>query len=404
MSELNLLLPEEEDKAAQKMTDKMKKHGVSSETIDKVQNERRTFVEQMEALSPDELRQVDELAGTINIHSSKVAAEYALSIQRKLNDLTDSQLEGVADREVSDVGELIARMTIAMKTFNGDFNRALGRKPGIRLFRKEKQDFGKARQHAIVMYGDVLKTLNDTAEELTCRYEVLSKNQAAQEQLYDRILDYLKELTVHILAAKKALDNTVRGELVDLQRIADKTGSLEDAQAFQDCQTDCSRFEKRIYDLELTRQACPQFLSQIRTVQGMNCHLMQQIVSVMNNSIPIWKQGVAVGLSPQNNQSTSVAINAMGALTGAMIETNAKTLSAIDTEAVRQTEMSYISSGNILERNEAMIKAINDITEMHRKGLAERNAVRKCMADGEAELAMTMRQACAKAVEEWSVI
>lgn len=400
----DLMLPGEETEAAQRMVTRMKKHGVSTETINRMQNERRTFVEQMKELSPDELRRIDELAEKINIHDPKAASEYALGIQSKMNDLTDSQLAGVTDREVSDIGELIDSMAIAMKTFNGDFSKELKRKPGIRFFRKAKQDFGKARQHVIVMYGDVLKTLDDVTKELTYRYEVLNKNQTAQEQLYDRNLDYLKELTSYILAAKKALDNTVRGELVDLQQIADKTGSLEDAQAFRDCQTDCSRFEKRISDLELTRQACLQNLPQIRMVQGMNCHWMQKIISAMNNSIPIWKQGVAVGLSPQNNQSTSAAISAMGALTGAMIETNAKNLSAIDTETVRQSEVNYISSENILERNETMIKAINDIAEMHRKGLAERNAVRKCMADGEAELAMTMRQTCAKAVEEWSVI
>lgn len=400
----DLMLPGEKTEAAQRMVTRMKKHDVSTETIDRMQNERRTFVEQMKELSPDELRRIDELAEKINIHDPKAASEYALGIQSKMNDLTDSQLAGVTDREVSDIGELIDSMAIAMKTFNGDFSKELKRKPGIRFSRKAKQDFGKARQHAIVMYGDVLKTLDDVTKELTYRYEVLNKNQTAQEQLYDRNLDYLKELTSYILAAKKVLDNTVRGELVDLQQIADKTGSLEDAQAFRDCQTDCSRFEKRISDLELTRQVCLQNLPQIRMVQGMNCHWMQKIISAMNNSIPIWKQGVAVGLSPQNNQSTSAAISAMGALTGAMIETNAKNLSAIDTETVRQSEVSYISSENILERNETMIKAINDIAEMHRKGLAERNAVRKCMADGEAELAMTMRQTCAKAVEEWSVI
>lgn len=401
MSDLNLMLPGEEDAAAQRMTARMKKHGVSSEAIDKVQNERKTFVEQMEALSPDELRQIDDLAGKIDIHSSKVAAEYALSAQSKMNNLADSQLKGVTGREVGDVGELIVNMAIAMKTFNGDFNKELDRKP--RFFRKAKQDFEKARQRVMVMYGDVLKTLDDAAKELGRRYEVLSKDQIVQEQLYDHILDYFKELTAYILAAKKALDDTVKGELADLQRIADETGDPKDAQAFQDCQADCSRFEKRIFDLELTRQVCLQNLPQIRMIQGMNCDLMQQIISTMNNSIPLWKQGITVGLSLTHSQSASEAVSTMSALTGEMLKTNARTLGAVGTETARQSEMGYINPKDILECNKILIKAIDDITEVHRKGLAERNAMRECMAEGEAELATALRRAYTKSVEEWSV-
>lgn len=404
MSELNLLLPGDEDKAAQRMTERMKLYGVSSEDINKMQSERRTFIERMEALSPDELRQIDDLASKIDIHDPKIAAEYALSAQGKMNNLADSSLKGVTGREIGDVGELIVRMAVAMRTFNDDFNNELDRKPkGFSFLRKARRDLEQAKQRVIVMYGDVLKTLDDAAKGLGAKYEMLSKDQDTQEQLYDHILDYFKELTAYILAAKKALDATVKGELAELQKTADETGDPKDAQAFQDCQSDCSRFEKRIYDLELTRQICLQNLPQIRMIQGMNCDLMQQIISTVNNSIPLWKQGIVVGLSLTHSKNAAEAVNTMSVLTGEMLKTNARTLGAVGTETARRSEMGYINPKDILECNAILIKAIDDITEVHRKGLEERNKMRKCMAEGEAELAIALKQAYTKSIEEWAV-
>lgn len=402
MGELNLMLPGKE--ASQKMVERMKEYGISADTINKVQNEQKTFIERIGTLSPDEMQQVNALAAEIDIHDSKIAAEYALNTQSKMNNLADSSLKNVTGRDVGDVGELLANMAIAMRTFNSDFNDELGRKPtGLRLFCKAKRNIDTARQRVMVMYGDVLKTLDGITKDLGKRYEILGKDQDIQKQLYDHILDYFKELTAYILAAKKALDDTVKGELADLQRIANETGNPEDAQAFQDCQADCSRFEKRVYDLELTRQICLQNLPQIRMIQGMNCDLMQQIVSTMNNSIPLWKQGIVVGLSLSHSKSASEANQTMSALTGEMLKTNARTLGVVGTETARQSEMGYINPSDILECNNILIEAIDRITEVHRKGLEERNNMRRCMAEGEIALANALKQAYTKSAEEWSV-
>lgn len=409
MGDFKLLLPDEEEAlrraqiGANEAT-RLAQAGVDEETISTIREEKQVFVKRIGDLTPEEQRAVDDCAKSINIHSPEMATKYALGSQSKLNSLADQSLRGVAGKDVGDVGELLANMSIAMTTFNKDFNHELERGKSRRLFGRAKMNLAESKERIRVKYDDVLKTLSRIAGSLEKRHAELEKDAAMQSKLYDSILNYYKELSLYVLAAKKALNNVVNGELVELKQIADETQLAEDAQAFQKCQDDCSKFEKRIYSLELTRAICIQSMPQIRIMQMSNNDIMQQIVDTLNNSIPLWKQGIATGLSLAHSESAVNALSTMRNLTSEMLKKNAEILGVVGTEAARQSEEGYIDPEAIVACNQILIKTLGDISEIHRKGLEKRNSMRTVLRENEEALANMLRQPYTDNLTDWSVV
>lgn len=395
MSDFNLMLPEEE-KAL-----KLARAGVDAATISEIQQE-RAAMELVGDLTPEEVEYVNEFAEGINLHDSTLATDYALSSQRELGTLTDKALKGVTGKDIGDIGEMLANMAVAMQDFNGEFNSEMS-KTKKRFFSKAKKNLAETKARMQVRYTDVLDTLCKIAKVLDGRCDDLKKDSAMLDKLYNSILDYYKQLHMYIMAAKKALQDTVDGELAELQRIYDETKTNKAAENFQKCQEDCNAFEKRIFDLELTREICLQTAPQIRIIQKTNTDSMQKIISTINNSIPLWKQSISTNLALTRSEQAVESFKTMRSLTSDMLVRNAELLNMVGTESAKVAEEGYINPEAIMESNKLLINTINSMAEIHRNGLEKRNSVRKAMADGELELAAALSQPYTKDLKDWVV-
>lgn len=343
----------------------------SEVTAEEVMTETSSSVEQMEKLTSEEKRQVEAFAKQINLHDSAVIACYGEPAQRKLESFTDTALKGVSGHDVGEIGNLLSEMSVSIKDFNADASES----KVLNLFRSAKKKAEVLR----VKYTDVSGTLERVKKELSGRRTVLLVDIKALDKMYEQNLNYYKELTMYILAGKQKLEETRATELEELRKKAEITGTQEDAFAYSDLKDCCENFEKQLYDLELTRAVCLQMAPQIRLVQKTDQQLVQRIQSSINNSIPIWKQSIAIALAIQHNEEAAEAQKEITDLTSKMFEDNAKRLHASTVAAAKEAERGIIDIEALKTSNAELLATIDDVIAVQEEG-------RKARAEAEIEL------------------
>ena len=131
------------------------------------------------------------------------------------------------------------------------------------------------------------------------------------DKMYELNLVYFKELTMYILAGKKKLAEVRANDLKAAQEKAQRTQLPEDAQAARDLADLCDRFEKKLYDLELTRNVSIQMGPQIRLIQSNDTMMAEKIQTTIVNTIPLWKNQMVLALGIAHSQQAMQAERAV---------------------------------------------------------------------------------------------
>lgn len=197
------------------------------------------------ALTPEEQKTVEEFADQIDITDTNVTLQYGAGTQQKLAEFSDTALASVRTRDLGETGDMLVRLTGELRSFSDE---AEG-KSGFALFRsaKKKIETLKAR------YDRVEKSIDSIVAVLDEHQVTLLKDIALLDKLYEADLVYFKELSMYIIAGKMKLERERATTLQELRRKAQETCLPEDAQKANDFAAQCDRFERKLYDLELSR-------------------------------------------------------------------------------------------------------------------------------------------------------
>ena len=342
-----------------------------------VVNEVSVALKQFEALPLEDRQQVESFAKQINLHSSETIMRYGETAQQKLETFTDGALKGVSGRDIGEIGNLLSEMSVNIKEFNEQTDGKL-----LNIFRSA------ARKAEILRtkYGEVSTTLERVKKELLGQRTTLLVDIKMLDEMYKQNLEYYRELTMYILAGQQKLDETRNGELEDLRRKAEMTGSQEDAFAFTDLREQCTSFEMQLHDLELTRAVCLQTAPQIRLVQKTDEQLARKIQSSINNTIPIWKQKIAIALAVQHNEEAGEVQKGITDLTSAMLEDTAKKLHMSTVAAAKESERGIIDIEAIKLGNAELIATIDEVIAIQEEGCKKRAEARIELRKAEEDL------------------
>ena len=230
-----------------------------------VETEMSETLKQIEQLSVEEQKQIEDFAAKIDLHDSTIITRYGESTQRKMASLTDNALQGVVGRDVGEVGNLVAEMTVSLKSFNSNvdaFEKSLENKI-LGILRSVK----KRAEELQVKYTSVLGTLERVKKDLMRQHTTLMVDIKMLDDLYSENLEYYKELTMYILAGNRQLEYVRNGELEELRLKAENSGLQNDVFSYSDLKDRCENFELQLHDLELTLAVCLQTAPQIRMIQ-----------------------------------------------------------------------------------------------------------------------------------------
>ena len=220
----------------------------------------------------------------------------------------------------------------------------------------------------------------------------LMKESAMFDQMYKQNLSYFKELTMYILAGKQKLDEVRSGKLAQLQATAQRTGLAEDAQAARDLADKCDRFEKKIYDLELTRTISMQTAPQIRMLQNNDNIMVEKIQTTLMNTIPLWKNQMVISLGIAHATEAAAAQRQVTDVTNALLKQNAERLHMASVETAKEAERGIVDIETLKATNAKLIQTFDDVLKIQADGRAKRLAAETEMLKMENDLKQKLLQ------------
>ena len=339
----------------------------------------------MEAqLSQEELKQVDDFSKQIDLSNSAGIMNYGVGTQKKLADFSEKAIDNVRTKDMGQVGDMITDLVTQLKNFD-----VAEDEKGIKaLFKKSanKIEGMKAK------YSKVETNVQTISNELEKHQITLMKDVELLDRMYDLNLNYYKELTMYILAGKKKLEEERNTTLVELQKKAESSGLPEDAEKAKDFANKCDRFEKKIYDLELTRTIAMQTGPQIRMVQSSDTVMAEKIQSTIVNTIPLWKNQMVIAIGIEHSTQAAQAEREVNDMTNKLLRQNADALKVATIESAKEAERGIVDIETLKHTNESLITTLDEVLKIQTEGKAKRH-------EAEAELAQIETQLKDKLLE-----
>ena len=328
-------------------------------------------------LSEAEQKAVADFAGQIDLSDANIIIQYGAAAQKNIADFSQAALDKVKMSDMGEVGTMLSGLLVELKTLDEP------EKKGISgLFGKAKKNVETLRAR----YGKAEENVDRIAGELEGHQRKLMKDVAVMDQMYDKNLQYFKELTMYLLAGKKSLEKARATTLAELRAKAESSGLPEDAQAANDFENKCLRFEKKLHDLELTRVISLQTAPQIRMIQNNDSMMIEKIQTSIMNTIPLWKNQMVLSLGIENSRRAMEAQRKVTDATNELLKKNADMLKMATVETARESERGIVDIETLQHTNESLISTLDEVLQIQTEGAQKRAEAERELRRIEGEL------------------
>lgn len=332
-------------------------------------------------LSAEEQAMVNQFAEEIDISNVNQAMRYGVNAQRNISDFSVSILKKVKTHDMGEVGDSLRELTIAL-----DATIEPQKKGFLGIFQKAKHSIGSIRSN----YAKAETNVDRIEQDLHSHETVLIQDISLYQQMYELNVQYYRELTMYILAGKKALDKEKSGRLTKLREIAERTNKQEDVQAYRDFEDLCHRFEKKISDLETTRVISMQSAPQIRMLQNNDRELLDKLQSSIANTIPLWRNQLVLSLGIEHTRRSLAAQNALADKTNALLKLNSETLKIATVETAKAAEQPIVDIETLRQCNKDLISSLREVVSVHEQGARQRAQIQEELIHIETSLKQSM--------------
>ena len=320
---------------------------------------------ELSKLSPAEQAAVTEFSKKIDILNTEQVLNYGSNAQKNISEFSDSALSAVRTKDLGEVGDMLSDLVVELKGLNFDPEQ----RKGLRgLFNKAKQDIASMK----AQYDKAEVNVDKIVEQLEHHEVVLLKDISLMDRMYEKNQEYMKELTMYIIAGKLRIEELRNVELPALQKKAQESGLPEDAQAANDFANMIGRFEKKIHDLELTRTISLQMSPQIRLIQNNDTLMSEKIRSSIVNTIPLWKSQMLLGLSMYHSEEAMKAQREVTDVTNQLLESNAKKLHQGSVNVAKESERGIVDIETLKKTNLELIATLDEVRKIQDDGRAAR--------------------------------
>ena len=354
---------------------------IVAEGKEKVTNEKIEQSLNYELLTDDEKKAIEDFNQKINLEDSAMVLQYGAKAQSKISQFSDSVLDGVKTKQTGEVGDLLADLVGQIKSFDSTIN---GEKPkGIAgLFYNAKKELDTI----IAKYKKIDSNIDTIQKSLENHRITMLKDIAIFDTMYEKNLEYFKEISLYIIAGEKKLEEYRNVKLPELRKKAQESGEQMDAQKVQDLENAINRFEKKIYDLKTTRIISIQMAPQIRLLQNNEAELVEKIQGSLINTIPLWKNQMVIALGITDAKRALATQKAVTDLTNDMLKKNSEVLKQGSIEIAKESERAIVDVETLQKTNKDLIDTLDEVIKIHEDGRVKRAAAEKELENIEKEL------------------
>lgn len=320
-----------------------------------------------ELLSQEEKTAIDEFNQKVDVTDVTQVLQYGAKAQSKISQFSDSVIEGVKTKSTGEVGDLLANLVGQIKSFDADIT-IENRKGLSKLFHSVKKEVDTIK----AKYSKIETNIDSIEKNLENHKLQMLKDIAIYDTMYEKNLEYFKEISLYIIAGERKIDELRNVVLPELKRKAQESNEQLDAQKVQDMENTINRFEKKIYDLKTTRIISIQMAPQIRMLQNNEAELVEKIQGSITSTIPLWKNQIVLALGINNAKQALGAQKAVSDLTNDMLKKNSEILKQGSIQIAEESERAIVDVETLKKTNQDIIETLDKVIQIHENGRIKR--------------------------------
>lgn len=359
-----------------------KEEAEARKELEKLLSARRELETLEAVLTPAEQKQVHDFSQKIDLTNSNMVLQYGVGAQKKIADFSETALANVRTKDLGEIGQMLGEVVGQLKSIDEEEEE----KGIFGFFKKNTRKLSDMK----MKYEKAEVNVNRICKALEGHQITLLKDAALLDKMYKLNTVYFKELTMYILAGKRKLLETRENELPALVETAKRTGLAEDVQKVNDLTNLCQRFEKKLYDLELTRQVSLQMAPQIRMIQNNDTTMAEKIQSTIVNTIPLWKSQMVLAVGLEHSTQAAKAQRQVSDMTNELLKKNAETLKLATVETAKESERGIIDIETLKATNASLISTLDEVVKIQEDGRNKRRAAEVELAKMEDDLKKKM--------------
>ena len=333
----------------------------------------------LDMLSPAEQQAVRSFSEQIDITNTEQVMNYGSGAQKNISEFSDAALNTVRTKDLGEVGDMLGDLVVELQGLNFD---AQEKKGFLGLFKKAGQSVAEMK----ASFDKAEVNVDKIVESLEKHEITLMKDISLMDKMYQRNQEYMKELTMYILAGKLKIEELREVELPKMIAHARETNLPEDAQSANDFANLIGRFEKKIHDLELTRTISVQMAPQIRMVQNNDQLMAEKIRSSIVNTIPLWKNQMVMAMSLYHSDQAMKAQRQVTDMTNQLLLKNAETLRQGSVSVAQEAERGIVDMETLKKTNLELIATLDEVRRIQDDGRARRAQAEEELGRIEGEL------------------
>ena len=338
--------------------------------------------QQERPLTPEEQAKVEQIRQSIDFTDTSAMVQYGTGAQKDISSFSDDILSKVRSKDTGEAGELMRNLLVKVNDV------------GVSDLTKNSV-FGSVRSKLkkfSARYQKMEGQIDEIANNLDKQRVTLLNDINMYDTMYQKNLDYFKELDLYIRAGKEELQH-VQTEVIPKLReqVAQSTDPMA-PQVVKDYEDSANRFEKKLYDLELSRTISLQMAPQIRLIQSNDRELAEKIQTSILNTIPIWKNQIVLAIRLARQKEALEMQRAVTDTTNELLKKNAELLKQQSVDVAKESERGIVDIETLEKVNTDLIDTINETIEIHKKGHEQRMAAEQKLVQIEGDLKKTLLQ------------
>lgn len=328
------------------------------------------FNAQVESLTPEERQQVDTIKDAIDLVNSNAIVQYGSAAQKNIATFSDSVLSTVKSTDLAAAGDLLNDLVKRVKSFedeNDEDQGFLASLPVVGSLFKKKEALTQS-------YTTLAAQIDKIQAGLDSQKMTLMKDIAMFDGLYDKNLEYFKQLQLYIQAGEEKIQELNLTTIPKLEAQAQVSDNPMAVQVVQDFKNSVSRFEKKVHDLKISKTIAIQTAPQIRIIQNNDKILVDRIQSAIYNTIPLWKNQMVLALGLGRQKEALEMQQAVSNTTNELLKRNAAMLKQNSHDTAVENERAIVDIETVKQVNEDLISTIEDTLRIQQEGRQKRQA------------------------------
>ena len=343
------------------------------------QNVKQDFEQQF---NEQDLKKIDSISQQIKPLDSEGLLSFGTHLQQNMSQFSHQMLDEVQSKDVGPIGDTLNQLMSKLREVNPDDLNQDNQSKLKRLFRRTKASINEVFSR--------MQSVSSQVDRITIQLDKHKGNLTKDIQLLDHLYEqnkvYFDDVSLYIAAAQRKKQEINASELPKLRQHAEQTGNQMDIQNVADMEQFVDRLDKKIYDLQLSRQIAIQTAPQIRMIQNVNQALAEKIQSSILTSIPLWKNQMAIALTLMRQKNAVTAQRAVTDTTNDLLTRNAAMLKQNAIETATENERGIVDIETLKATQNDIIETIEQTLQIQYNGRQKRQQAERELSQLENEL------------------